>query len=276
MAVNIKITQKGLFKKNLSIEQIAKENNLSYGISDDNYRLVENEISNYTLLYNKKVLSRGIEISISKNDIFLQLNLPTSIYEIESFYNLIENICKKIKVNKYIRDEELVNVKDNSIFIKYDKEASTNALITIKENLDKEKYSHLEIFGIKNPISIGKIEIEKIDTSLEKFEKLLNDLQNFDYYYAAPRVYKKENKLIGIYVVGENILSVIPTEPYVVLKQISNVEEWYIMLGENNIIRYNDFINNLNNTTYYDNNHILINLTKDEIEQFITNFKTEI
>ncbi len=110
---------------------------------------------------------------------------------------------------------------------------------------------------------------------MEKFEKLLNDLQNFD-YYAAPRVYKKENKLIGIYVVGENILSVIPTEPHVVLNQINNVEEWYIMLGENNIIRYNDFINNLNNTTYYDNNHILINLAKDEIEQFITNFKTEI
>lgn len=276
MSVSVRIKQKSLFKKKLNIEEIIKLTNLSYSVSDENYRIIQNEIGKHTLIYDKNKLARGIDISLNDTDVVLLLSLPTSPSEIRKFYEVIEIICKKFNTQNYIREEELVSIKDNEKFIKYDEEGSIAGLEDLQEKIGQNEYKRFEIFGVYNPISIGINEIKKINNNLYNLEEYLNRIQSLDVYYATPRVYRVKEKLIGIYAIGSNIPSVVPTEPYIVLNQIKGIEEWYAMLKEGKTIKYNDFINNAENKEYYDANHIIVTLSDNEVDNLLEKYFIEI
>ncbi len=275
MSVNVRIKQKSLFNKKLDIDKIIKLTNLSYGICDENYRLITNEKAEHTLLFDENKLARGIDVSLEKSDIVLMLNLPTSSSEIITFYEVIAKICQELKIQNYIREEEQVNLSDNEKFIEYDEEASVSGLENIQEAIVENEYKRLEIFGICNPISIGITEVKMIGNNLDRFEDYLHRIQSLDVYYAVPGVYKVKEKLVGIYAIGSNIASVVPIEPYVILNQIQGIEEWYVM-SENRTIKYTDFINNVNKKEYYDANHVIVTLSDDEIAMLLDKYSVSI
>lgn len=276
MSVSVRIKQKSLFKKKLNIEEIIKLTNLSYGVCDENYRIIQNEIAKHTLIYDKNKLARGIDISLDDTDVVLLLSLPTSPSEIREFYEVIEIICNEFNTQNYIREEELVSIKDNEKFIKYDEEGSIAGLEDLEEKIGQNEYKRFEIFGVYNPISIGINEIKKINNNLYNLEEYLNRIQSLDVYYATPRVYRVKGKLIGIYAIGSNIPSVVPTEPYIVLNQIKGIEEWYVMLKEGKTIKYNNLINNAENKEYYDANHIIVTLSDNEVDNLLEKYFIEI
>ncbi len=273
MSVNVIIKQKSLFKKKLDVKEIIKLVNLDYGVCDDNYRLIQGEIGSHTLLFDRKKLARGIELFMNNNDIMLNLSLPTTKEEIKLFYDIIEKICKALKTKSYTRDEEQTSIENNSKYIEYDENASIGALSDLKEKLEKEEYTNLEIFGVMNPISIGKKEINYIDSKLDKFSILLDKLQEMDVYYAAPKVYQKDGKLIGIYAVCVDNPSVVPLKPYIVLNRIKGINDWYVMLKDGNTVKYEDFINNVEVKEYYDANHVIVTMSDKETDAIIEKYK---
>lgn len=272
MSVTVRIKQKSLFKKKLNREDIIKLLNLSYGICDENYRLICGEIADHTLIYDENKLARGIDFSMEGTDVVLYLSLPTSFSEIKLFYNAIEIICKELGINKYIRDDANVSLQDNDKFIIYDEKASIDALEDMEEKLKKDKYERFELFGVYNPISIGMKEIKQIDSNLDNLETYLNKIQSMDVYYAAPRVYKVKDKLVGIYVIGTNIPSVVPIKPYIILNQIEGIEEWYVMLKQESTIQYDDFINNVDTSKYYDFNHVIVTLSDNQVDELLNKY----
>ncbi len=272
MSVNVRLKQKSFFKKKFNIDEIVKLLNLSYGVCDESYRLNRNETANHTLIYDENNLARGIDLSLDGTDILLSLSLPTSKEEIRCFYNVIDRLCNELKIQKYIRDEEQVHIKDKEKFIKYDEEGSISGLKNIQKAIMQNKYNHFEIFGIYNPISIGMKEIKEINNNLDNFSSFLNRIQSLDVYYAAPRVYKVHDRLIGVYVIGVNIPSVVPTKPYIVLNQIQGIEEWYVVLKEGKTIKYKDFINNIDKDKYYDANHIIVVLNEEKVNMLIDKY----
>lgn len=276
MSVEVKIKQNSIFKKKLDITDVISLTGLSYGVCDENYRLIPGETAAHTLLYDKNRLARGIDASIDKTDIVLLLSLPTTPFEIHSFYHAVEKICNALKTKTYIREEEKVNLKDNPQFIKMDEEGSVAGLEAISEKLEKDKYNRFEIYGICNPISIGANEIKQIGNRLDLFEEYLHRLQSLDVYYAAPRVYRVQNKLVGIYAIGADIASVVPTEPYIVLNQIQGVEEWYVMLKAGKTIKYKDFIENIPAKEYYDFNHVIVSLSEQDVDSLIEQYGVEL
>lgn len=276
MSVEVKIKQNSIFKKKLDITDVISLTGLSYGVCDENYRLIPGETAAHTLLYDKNRLARGIDASIDKTDIVLLLSLPTTPFEIHSFYHAVEKICNALKTKTYIREEEKVNLKNNPQFIKMDEEGSVAGLEAISEKLEKDKYNRFEIYGICNPISIGANEIKQIGNRLDLFEEYLHRLQSLDVYYAAPRVYRVQNKLVGIYAIGADIVSVVPTEPYIVLNQIQGIEEWYVMLKTGKTIKYKDFIENVPAKEYYDFNHVIVSLSEQDVDSLIEQYGVEL
>lgn len=119
-------------------------------------------------------------------------------------------------------------------------------------------------------------EIKEIGNSLDNLENYFHKIQSLDVYYATPRVYKVNDKLIGIYAIGANIPSVVPTKPYIVLNQIQGIEEWYVMLKEGKTVKYEDFINHTKTKEYYDANHIIITLNDEEINGLLDKYFVEI
>ena len=276
MSVEVKIKQNSIFKKKLDITDVISLTGLSYGVCDENYRLIPGETAAHTLLYDKNRLARGIDASIDKTDIVLLLSLPTTPFEIHSFYHAVEKICNALKTKTYIREEEKVNLKNNPQFIKMDEEGSVAGLEAISEKLEKDKYNRFEIYGICNPISIGANEVKQIGNRLDLFEEYLHRLQSLDVYYAAPRVYRVQNKLVGIYAIGADIVSVVPTEPYIVLNQIQGVEDWYVMLKTGKTIKYKDFIENIPAKEYYDFNHVIVSLSEQDVDSLIEQYGVEL
>ena len=198
---------------------------LAYGVIDDNYRLIRNEMAENTLIYDENRLARGIDLWLDGTDILLSLSLPTTRSEIRLFYHVITTICNEVSTKKYIREEDTVSLKDNERFMQYDEDASIGALKDLQEKIGNDEYRRFEIFGVFNPISISLKEIQKIGNNLEQLEKYLHEIQALDVYYATSNVYRTpEEKLIGIYAIVADVPRVVPTEPYVIMNQIAGVE----------------------------------------------------
>lgn len=275
MAVVIKIKPIGIFKKRMDINQIIACTGLSYGICDENYRLISNETGEHTLLYDATYLARGIDVSFHQDEIILQLSLPTGIHEIECFYEIVEKISNYLKKVEITRDDELFDLSKKNIYIDCDIDGSLHGLEMILDELNKGDSAYLQLFGIIQPLSIGIKEIKQINGNLNKFEKWLNDLQTMDVYYAAPKVYKINDMLIGIYAIGPEIESVVPTKPYIIMNQIEGIEKWYVILEGNKTIRYENFIEHVEKK-YYDANHVVVNLSKEETISLISQYEEEL
>lgn len=276
MAVNVQIKQSGLFKKTLTVPEIAAMCNMKYGISDEHFRLKKDELDVFSLLYNPNTIARGIEISFNDQDINLKLSLPTTGSEVREFYGVIEKICDKLGLKEYYRDDERVSVQDTQHFINSDIIASADALMNIRDQIQSGKTDVFIILGIINPISLGFAEMNEISEDFDNFEKLLDRLQQMDVYYAAPHVYSKgDDYLFGCYAIGEDIPSVVPTKPYILMSNL-DVKEWYVLMPGNTVVQFDDFIENVGQKVHYDGNHVIVTLSASDIVMFKEKYHTEI
>lgn len=275
MSVDVRIKQKLFFGKKLDISDIIKITGLSYGVSDEYYRLIKNEIANHTLIYDENKLARGIDLSIDGPYIQLNLSIPTSLSEIKTFYEVIGLICRELKVNSYERNRENIKLSKSMDYITADKNTSILALETTKKEIN-EVGTAIQLFGIYNPIAIGVNEIKQFDTNLDSFEEYLNKTQSINAYFAIPRFYNYNNRIIGVYEICENMTYILPLIPYVLFDKIKGVNDWYVDLSNGNneesLVKYNDFINNVNSKVYYDAKNCTVRLNKDEIKSMIEKY----
>lgn len=276
MAVDVVIRQVGLFKKEISIQDIVAED-LKYGIMDGAFRLVPDQVGDYTVVYDSGHLCRGMEISFEKKDINLRLPLPNSQYDIRLFYGVIQRICQLCKVQYFYREDEKIRADDLETIkscVNMDITASIGALKSIEEDIGNDKYKCMTVYGVMNPVDIGKKEISQISGDLDRFGELMNRLQNMDIYYAAPRFYQmKDGKILGAYALTADVLSVIPLIPRtgMMVSEDIKVDVWNVSLviseEEIHIVLYDDLIRFIGEREYYDADNILITLSADEMKE---------
>lgn len=276
MSITARIKQQSIFKKKMNIEDIIKLTGLSYGVCDENYRLDRDEIAEHTLIYDETRLARGLELWLEGTDILLSISLPTAPSEIRLFYDVIKQLCNELNTRKYLREDVEAHINENEEYIKRDEEASVAALEDIT-NKTGDQYQRFEIFGVYNPISIGQVELRRINNNLINLEEFLDDIQSQDVYYATPRVFRKKDtdELFGIYSVVADVPCVVPNKPYIILNQIEGVENWYVMVRKGITVGYEDFINNVV-SKYYDANHVIALLNDREIDVLIDQYSVEI
>lgn len=263
MACDVCIPQKGFFlRKKFTMDDLVHMSHLAFGSMDENNRLIPNQISNHTLLFDRSYLQRGIELYIENHDIWLRLSFPTSMDEIQLFYYLIKLYCEFMEQEEFIKDMEYVSVQDIDLLMAYDKRTSADAL---RDLMDKGTDSYFTIFGILHPIAIGKRELDYFQTDLDLFGHYLHSKQQMDACYAAPRIYDIHGIRTGMFAIGTDLPTILPIHP-----DGGNVERWLVNI-DMKCIAYHDFIKNVDSSHYYDANHRLIVLTKEKIEQLFMN-----
>lgn len=270
MAVDVEIKQKTFFKLNMN--KIISLSGLSYGILDEAFRIIENQIGENTILYDSKNVERGFELSMKGTDILLRLAVPTGSKDIQLFYNFINQICKKVNATSFIRNGEEIALEDISKFIKIDEEGSINAIQHIINDMKANDFEVYYIFGVRNPIAMNSDDVKNIGTSIEKFDEFLLSHQMKDVYYAAPKIYNINNKIVGMYAIGPDIPSVIPFKPSIIANNDINVEKWFIFIEKNIGIEYSNFINNVDTSNKYDFNHTIVNVSKSKIQELVSKF----
>ena len=272
--MSVHITIKPIDEKQplMSIEEIAKLMNLSYGYSDNNYCLIFNKTAKYTILYDEKMVGRGIEVNYEDNSICLSIPLPTTSHDIDTFYKLVEKICDKMGVYFIQMNEEFVAVTDIGTKAENDKEITMQSLRRIAETVSNQEHRYMILFGALNPVFIGPNEINEMDDSIEGFDKMMDRIQRIDAYYANPRFYKfDDEKIHGFYFLRDNVPTTIPLNPEYPYQKIENLHSYLVELPDENYIPYDVFINNIGYADYYDAEHITVNLSEETISYFVKN-----
>lgn len=278
MAVNIMIEDKRIISKKYKAEDlIFKE--MGYGVADDAFRLIEGETGEVTIVYSKEKPERGIELSIEKKKIHLRMSLPTGENEIVFFYEYVKKICELLCTNCFEREGECADFSKISTFIEWDRNASKSALEEMEENLDNGTYTSLCLYGVHNPIAIDKNDLLEISKNLKKLGDFLEEKQKIDAYYGCAKVYRKpDGILFGVYTITEEVTSIFPLELNLIVNE-TKIENVYISFvfdeTMQGIIKYQDFLSNVDKNNLYDCSHFLIELQKETMKKLLEDYKVE-
>lgn len=227
-------------------------------------------------MYDAKCIGRGFEVHFEDTTVCLRMFLPTSKHEITLFYDLIEAICKKVKVEYVIRDEGIVPLSTLHKYVAMDIDASQKALKEIGENVCNQENRSMTIFGALNPLDLGKKEVKSIGDSIDKLEKWMHKLQSKDVYYAGPSYYQRNDETIfGVYFVGENIETVVPKKPYAPFNRVENVDSYYVRIPDYNDIPYDEFIRAAKVVDEYDENHHIVCLDFETIDHLAMHYSVD-
>jgi hypothetical protein len=227
MGIDVSLKQKGLFKKTIDfslVETIANDLSLTIATSDQYFRIKdydkEQALAETTLLlYDSQLLSRGFTLSIDENyyDCELRQTYYCNDNDIRKFFSFTKALAQKLKISSYEKDGELLPLSD--IPTRIEKEIAFNRQ-TLVTQFKEDNYPDM-IFAVMNPISVEPTAAEALlqmseDQAMEYWNRYLHDKQVVDYFYSAPFFYRtKEESTIARYSLTENVLTVLPKEPFV-------------------------------------------------------------
>lgn len=284
MGLTLKIKGKSLFgNKKIDINSLIKNCNLEYGSRNEFAVLDEGKINNDTFVaYNPNIIGRGVFFDcreINSGKIEISINFPTTETEINDFMNIIKEIngqLKKVEIlcieeNKRYKFEEFMAGKDRIV------EFSVKTLNEgCLKNIDMPLTYTLAMWPLtltneqRNAFSKRK--------DLKEFERLLNEKQKIDVYYAKPTIYKNQtnNTIVAAYTLTEECDSIFPVDGnnFINLDGIKIDEiliQFYIFSEKRvaeGIYNYDKFIHEItkDNINYFDEGHIIIqSLTKNDI-----------
>lgn len=273
MAVQIEIRQNENRQGEVSIPQIAQLENLSYGAMDVEYCMIFDKVGdNYTVMYDENCVGRGFEIWFREGDVCISLPLPNTETDIRHAYSVTEKICEIFNVDSFICDGEFVTSNHIPQLIENNINASLAALETIDEKIRSGVHQSFTLLAAMNPINVGINQLDEIGGTMEGFEKFLHRLQQMDIFYATPKYYKlDDNVIFGLYFIGENVMAVVPSQPYMPFGKIDNLKGYYVRVPDGNEVPYKDFISHATQMGVYDDNHVIVCLTEKDLAYFAQN-----
>lgn len=278
MAVNVTIEDKRMIPKKYHVEDFIFEG-MSCGVMDDAFRLMEGKTGELTIVYGKEKVQRGIELSTKKKKVNLRMSLPTSEDEILFFYDYVKKICSLFHTTVFEREGERSSLTQIPSYIEYDRNASIGALQMMEENLENGTYATLSLYAVYNPIAIDKKDLYLISKDLQKLGTFLEEKQSIDAYYGSATIYQKpDHTMLGIYTLTEDVLSIFPLEPTVMIDK-TKIETIYISFvfdeKMQGIMKYQDFLSNINKDHLYDCGHFLVQLKKEKMGELLETYQIE-
>lgn len=292
MGLTLRISGKSIFRnKEIDINLLMKNCELKYGSRNEFAVLNEGEINNNTFVaYNPNLIGRGIFLDcreINSGKIETSINFPTTETEINDFIGIIKEIndqLKKIEIlcveeNKRYKFEELIDGKDRIVEF---------SLKTLNQGCSKNIDMPLTYTLAMWPLTLTNEQRKEFSKSkdLKEFEKLLNEKQKIDAYYAKPRIYNNStnNTIVAVYTLTEECDSIFPVDgnDFINLDgiKVDEVLIQFYIFSENRLAEgiydYGKFINEImkNNINYFDESHVIVRLlTKNDINEIIEEIK---
>lgn len=265
--------------------------NAGYARQDDNYRVTELKDSESNIgfieledggkepfiVYREDCIGRGFEVVLHETHGHASLPLPTSIEDIELFYNYIKYLCDKSGTPIFIRDEEEVSIEYIPTFIQNDAAASEGALKQIQNAIENDDYQEFFIFGVVNPICLGSKQMAEIKGDIHQFSTYMHKIQSQDIFYSGVQLFSnEEDGTTGVFVLPENCTASLPDEPFIFNREIE-VDNWVIALFFDNeeveYIPYEQLLAHVDQSNRYDAKRFIVNLSGEKMREIIENHR---
>lgn len=218
MSIDIRITQKGLFKKALPLNVITGSD-LHYGTSDG-MKLKENDLSsNEIILYHPEHISRGFSIDWTpekKDYVDLRALSPDSREGLEDFFAVIQRIAGYWKCEIEM-DGNTVSVSELVSMIPDMQAFNETVLESVCADILSGKKESLTLYSVMFPVVFGVSEAEQFQHDVKAFGKWLHEKQSEDAYYAQPQFFRTDAGIVGRYVVTEDCRTIFPLKGQVPL-----------------------------------------------------------
>lgn len=297
MAFTLKIKSKGIFNrvKKLDLERLIKNCGMNYGSCNEFYVLQENKIVDGTvILYNPNRIGRGIFLDmegISKGEITISYNIPTTSAEIRDFVRIVKEIDRQFVKSTFYCEEEKIDYTIETL------EANIDRMIAFSVDKLHEFCNNNELHTLilsmaKFPwyLPNEKRECYKTCITLEDFEQTMHDLQNVDVYYAKPSLMKNniDGKITAFYTLTEECDSIFPISPRSFINldniKIDDSKIRFYIYSENKVVdgfySYEKFVDFMmkNYGKQFDAEHFLISpgIRKEDIDTIIKSIDEEL
>lgn len=218
MAIDVTITQKGLFKKPLT-EELLSPAGLRVGHWNQAGVLDPGPEQNWRVLCDPVRPGRGCYIQGvpgEKEKVYLRQTLPCTPRDLELFYGRVEAICRFWKADRFTQDGEVHRLEDIPRMKEFQNKMGAGLLKSMAEQWKKDGSGI--ITGAVYPICVEPETIERLkDGDLAFFQSYLAQKQTGDWYYAKPNFYRNDNgvDVLGVYSITEGVPSILPQKPFV-------------------------------------------------------------
>ena len=218
MSIDIRITQKGLFKKALPLKVIIGSD-LHYGTSDG-MRMKENDLSSdEIILYHPEHISRGFSIEWTpekKDYVDLRALSPDSHEGLEDFFAAIQRIASYWKCEIEM-DGNIVSLSELVSMIPDMQDFNEMVLENVCEDILSGQKESLTLYSVMFPVVLGVPEAEQFQHDVEAFGRWMHEKQAVDAYYAQPQFFRTDEGIVGRYVVTEDCRTIFPLKGQVPL-----------------------------------------------------------
>lgn len=258
------------YVERLEVFDVKKD--FDYKISLDKYGIAILGIDNES--------AKGMEVWYENHHYYIRINTPATRRDWQIAIEFIKKMYLDFNTS-LLCEEEFYTLEDLENFpyihdIRY-------GIETIIKNVEEEGLT-LYTHGVNQTVAIGKEMVKKFKSGnmIDEYEKLMTSTQYLDAHSANQQFYKKEDGIKGIYVLSENVSTIIPYEPYItyeystIIKSSKDVDWKLIVFFEETEetieLEYSKFIQSLDEGQYrfIDENHILIQAqNKEQLQKII-------
>ena len=218
MAVDIVITQKGIFKTPLTEADLSPAG-LRVGHWNQAGALDPGAAADGRVLCDGAQPGRGCFLRAvpgEKGSVGLRQTLPCTPKDLEVFYGLAERFCRGWKTDRFTQDGEEYRLSDIPRLKEGLLKSCSGLLKAMAERWEADGEGVLT--GAVLPLYIEPEVIARLKGGdLALFQSYLSQKQAGDRYYAKPSFYRHDNgvDILGLYAVTEGVESIFPVQPFV-------------------------------------------------------------
>ena len=255
------------------------------------------------LLFDNNNYGSGIGLWFDQeNQICMKITFPTTFSEIASLYQLVNDLCEKLRVKEFSRGSvgefQTAELSQLNWFV----ELGINDTLGMLERMDqrmREGQQHsTAISGVTNPIWITREHLkswgvglplvdhyDNIMTVLKNYESFMHAIQSRDLFYATVRLFRitegEQPKIKGFLSVTTDCDTILPIKPkkeYYFLRNqydTKQIDEIDVLVpdraGKTVKIEYQSFLREIAYETReaYDGEHFILRLSREEMDGLI-------
>lgn len=173
----------------------------------------------------------GFELSFYNNAYHVRINTPATIYDWQQALEFLQSLSHHLN-RPIISDQGQVFSADDIVSFDY----KTDIILGLKSLLQlvsADPNDTCEVQAVMHPMAFNKHMIAEILDSFDPtlfFSQQLTDNQNIDGYFACPQVTQRVNQASALYVLDENLPTILPYQPQGGYLEFPKIDVWQIGL----------------------------------------------